>query len=94
VASPLNAIIAPSGVSDIGAQLYHLTTGSLDRIASGCHTQCPYSGTLLAAGDSQPFQITGDHRAAQVVVEARRRTADRLATKLARRIDDVLWRLI
>lgn len=48
----LNAVVAPGGVADVGAHLYHLTTGTLDRITTGCRPICPYSSTLTAAGDT------------------------------------------
>ena len=32
----LTAVIAPSGIGDVGAHLYHFTTGTLDRNINGC----------------------------------------------------------
>lgn len=67
---------------------------TLDRITSGCNPECSYAGSLLAAGDSQPFHVTGSHPAAQTATLARRQSVSRPTIKFARRIDDLLWRLI
>ncbi len=90
----LSAVIAPGGVSDTGAHLYHFTTGTLDRRIDGCRPGCPYTDALLALADSQPFEITGEHSAADAARKARRKAAKRSATRLARKLDDLLWRLV
>lgn len=90
----LGAVIVPGGIGDVGAHLYHFTTGTLDRDTRGCRPDCPYSSSLLAAGDSQPYTVTGTHPAADSATSARRRTARRPAVRLARRLDDMMWRLI
>jgi hypothetical protein len=90
----LTAVIAPGGVGDVGAHLYHFTTGTLDRRIDGCLPGCPYAEALLAQGDSQPFDITGEHPAADAARAARRVAARRPATRLIRKLDDYLWRLL
>jgi hypothetical protein len=90
----LTAVIAPSGIGDVGSHLYHFTTGTLDRGTDGCRPECPYSHGLLALGDTQPFEITGQHRAAETAHAARRRVQNRLTTRLARALDDLLWWLL
>ncbi|MFG3292328.1 ThiF family adenylyltransferase [Streptomyces sp. NPDC048179] len=60
----ITMVAAPAGVSDNGAHLYHLATGTLDRRAEGCLPGCPYDTTLLGLGDSAPV-VTGRHLAAE-----------------------------
>lgn len=56
----ISMIVAPSGVADVGAQTYHLSTGSLDTEERACEPGCPYgSALLLAAGDTTSFVVTG-----------------------------------
>lgn len=43
-------MIAPGGRGNVGAHLYHFTTGTLDRRTVGC----PYAEELLAIGDMHP----------------------------------------
>ncbi|WP_275558262.1 ThiF family adenylyltransferase [Streptomyces sp. 5-6(2022)] len=62
---------APSGISDTGAHLYHLTTGTLDRREDGCYPGCPYDTTLNALGDAAPV-VTGRHLAAEQARAAHR----------------------
>lgn len=90
----LSAVIAPGGVGDVGAHLYHFATGTLDRHTGGCLPGCPYSEALLALGDTHPFGITGEHPAAAAARAARRAAAKRPGTKLIRKLDDLLWRLL
>jgi molybdopterin-synthase adenylyltransferase len=90
----LTAVIAPSGIGDVGSHLYHFTTGTLDRRTDGCRPECPYSHELLALGDTQPFEITGQHGAAVTARAARQSANKRLTTRFARKLDDLLWRLL
>jgi hypothetical protein len=84
----LSAVIAPGGVSDVGAHLYHFTTGTLDRRTDGCRPGCPYAESLPTLGDAQPFDVTGKHWAAATATARRRTAARRPAMKLARKMDD------
>jgi hypothetical protein len=55
----LSFVVAPSGISDVGAQNFHMVTGEMDRIDfGGCNSRCPYP-ELLAAGDACPIVVTG-----------------------------------
>jgi molybdopterin/thiamine biosynthesis adenylyltransferase len=90
----LTAVIAPSGIGDVGAHLYHFTTGTLDRGTDGCRPECPYSHGLLALGDTQPFEVTGQHGAADTARAARRIVHRRPTIRLASGLDDLLWRLL
>lgn len=60
----IRAVVAPGGVSDVGAQLHHFPTGHVDHRTEGCHPRCPYSGYLLASGDGHELRVTGPHAAA------------------------------
>jgi hypothetical protein len=90
----LSAVITPGGVGDVGAHLYHFTTGTLDRRTDGCLPGCPYPEALLALGDMHPFAITGEHSAATAARAERHAAARRPSTGLARKLDDLLWRLV
>jgi len=60
----LSMTLAPAGVADIGAQLFHFTTGSLDHDLRGCEKTCLYSPGQIALGDSSPLLVTGRHELA------------------------------
>lgn len=89
--------VAPSGVADVGAQTYHLSTGWIDTDERACEPRCLYaSSPLLAAGDTASFVVTGEHEAAT------RERSDRLhrrsmfrvrALRAAGRVGDVLGQL-
>lgn len=90
----LSAVIAPGGIGDVGAHLYHFTTGTLDRRTTGCRPGCPYAEELLALGDAHPYDITGIHPAAHAARAERKAIGQRPLIRLARKMDDLLWRLI
>src|SRR5258708_37746295 len=80
-----------SGVGDVGAHLYHFTTGTLDRRIDGCLPGCPYAEALLAWRHA----ALRHHRpapAADAARPARRAAARRPTTRLTRKPDDQLWR--
>ncbi|NUP15569.1 MAG: hypothetical protein HOZ81_05600 [Streptomyces sp.] len=79
----ITMVAAPAGVSDNGAHLYHLATGTLDRRTEGCNPGCPYDTTLLALGDAAPT-VTGWHLAAEHARAARNTFRSRF-TRLAHR---------
>ena len=87
-------MIAPGGIGDVGAHLYHFTTGTLDRRTARCRPGCPYAEELLAIGDMHPLDITGDHPVADAARAARHTAARHPATRLARKLDDLLWRFL
>jgi molybdopterin-synthase adenylyltransferase len=90
----LTAVVAPSGIADTGAHLYHFTTGTLDRITEACRLDCPYSTWLLARRDAHSLEITGPHATAQAS-RASRATAHRgWRNRISRTLDDLLWRLL
>jgi hypothetical protein len=61
----LSMIVAPSGVSDYGAQNYHFVSGTIDLDTRGCNANCPFGGSLLAQGDRSGFVVTGPHEVAE-----------------------------
>ncbi len=65
----ISLVIAPGGIADVGPQLYHLSTGSLDRDGASCESDCLYAGPLLGSGD-QAIDPTGVHDVAE---QARKR---------------------
>jgi hypothetical protein len=59
-------VIAPLGVSDAGAQMYHFVPGLFDRPNfDPCRPNCPFSSYLLARGDTSGIVMTGKHSAAE-----------------------------
>jgi hypothetical protein len=91
----LSMIVAPSGVSDYGAQNYHFVSGTIDLDTRGCNADCPFGGSLLAQGDRSGFVVAGSHEVAE---SARRRRTDhpgrpRKARPSLRRWLRALWHL-
>jgi ThiF family protein len=69
----LMMVLAPLGVSDAGAQMYHFVPGLFDRPNfDPCKPQCPFSSMLLSRGDSSGITVTGPHLVAE------RRRAERI----------------
>ena len=89
----LSMVIAPSGISDAGAQHYHFVTGQLDTDSHACRPRCPYSTDLLAQGENCAVPITGPHPAADA--ERARRAARRRDPRVraGHVIDHILDRL-
>jgi molybdopterin-synthase adenylyltransferase len=66
VLQALSMVVAPLGISNPGAQMYHFTTGRLDiEPESGCESACPYP-TMIGRGDRTGFLVTGRYGAAEV----------------------------
>jgi molybdopterin-synthase adenylyltransferase len=55
-------VVAPAGVSDYGAQTYHLSSGTLARDESDCRDGCLFSDRLLGEGDHAGIEATGPHQ--------------------------------
>jgi molybdopterin-synthase adenylyltransferase len=61
----LSLTLAPYGIADIGTQMYHLVTGSMDDGLRGiCHPNCAFQANI-AIGDQAPFEVTGVHTFAE-----------------------------
>lgn len=61
----LSAVVAPHGVSDVGAQTYHFVTSELDHEFKACEGSCPFSNELLATAGSNSIPVTGVHPVAE-----------------------------
>ncbi|HTC68618.1 MAG TPA: hypothetical protein VK662_03555, partial [Acidothermaceae bacterium] len=66
------AVAQPSGIPDVGATLTHWATATTDTDTGDCTARCPFQAQLLATGDSAPVDVTGVHKVAEQVREARR----------------------
>jgi hypothetical protein len=62
----LRMVVAPSGLPDVGASLYHWTIGRDDRDGTLCETTCLYSSELLCSGDRSGLDVTGHHHGAEM----------------------------
>ena len=80
----LSMVVAPGGVSDVGAQNYHLNSGTIDRDERGCEPSCLFSNQLLGRGDHVGFKATGPHKAA---ADTRRQRAARRGRLDARALE-------
>ena len=88
----LRAVVAPSGVADIGAQTFHFTTGTIDRRTAGCANECPYAASLLAAGDNNGIEVTGRHVLAENARSNRAAHRKDLWIRLRCLLADLLWK--
>lgn len=61
----LRMTVAPGGIPDVGASLYHWTLGRDDRDTADCEEGCPYSSSLVCTGDHSGLHVTGYHHAAE-----------------------------
>lgn len=73
----ISMLVAPGGIADVGAQLFHFATGTLDREERSCEASCPYSSDVLARGDDTGMTITGRHSIAEEIRAIRTRTSAR-----------------
>ncbi|MHB8868881.1 MAG: ThiF family adenylyltransferase [Thermoleophilia bacterium] len=83
------AVAAPSGQTDIGAQLYSAKIGTIDLDMGECHPGCSFSTTFLAQGDDGTPPVTGVHRASKIERERRERASEKILQHLVRRLDDI-----
>lgn len=60
----LSMVVAPAGVSRLGAQIFHFSTGTVDLEVEACNDNCLYSGRWLARGDTLDVTVTGQHEVA------------------------------
>lgn len=61
----LSMVVAPAGIANYGAQIYHFATGAVEHDHDTCDTRCLYSGPWLAMGDSTGLVVTARHPAAE-----------------------------
>jgi molybdopterin/thiamine biosynthesis adenylyltransferase len=61
----LSLIVAPSGLSNPGAQIYHFVTSTLDKDElEECKPNCLFP-SYIAMGDAAPIKVTGRHAVAE-----------------------------
>ncbi len=61
----ISLFISPSGISDVGQQMYHLVSGSLDHNADeGCKENCFFS-SVVGRGDHSGISVYGNHQVAE-----------------------------
>ncbi len=85
----LSLVVAPSGLGNLGAQMYHCVTGRLDTDYQGCKDTCFYP-KLIARGDRSGVVVTGRHRRAEELRERRRQFRRSWPGRIAR-WKDRLW---
>jgi hypothetical protein len=66
----LSMVIAPHGLSDIGAQIYNFVTGELNRTNDSCHPNCLFP-KYLGVGDRADVIVTSRHVKAEQARNAR-----------------------
>jgi hypothetical protein len=60
----LSMVVAPAGIADVRAQLYHFATGKMDVDERNCEGTCLYQREFVGMGDRAP-QVTGRHPLAE-----------------------------
>lgn len=66
----LSLFVSPSGISDVGQQIFHLTLGTMDVERHSCHPSC-YFRTIIGKGDLTGVQVHGDHERARLARQKR-----------------------
>jgi molybdopterin/thiamine biosynthesis adenylyltransferase len=92
----LRMIVAPAGLADVGASLFHFATGKVDLELAGCDDDCRFSGTLIAQGDMLDLYVADRHELAETHRQAQHKAAARPTVRLRRataRLSDWLTRL-
>lgn len=67
----LSMVIAPSGIANPGAQMYHFVTGHIDADRQGCDATCLFP-SLIAKGEHTGMVVTDRHVVAEAAREHRR----------------------
>ncbi len=68
----LSLLIAPSGISDVGQQMHHFVTGTMETQSSqACHNHC-FFPTIIGVGDVSSVIPYGSHKIAEESRESRR----------------------
>lgn len=67
----LNLFIAPSGVKDVGQQMYHFVTGTMDISREDkCHENC-FFPSITGQADLAGIKVYGSHKVAEEARQAR-----------------------
>jgi molybdopterin-synthase adenylyltransferase len=61
----LSMTLAPAGIADVGAQLFHFSTGQIDLDLRSCLPTCLDSPGQIAQGDRSQLLVTGEHALAR-----------------------------
>lgn len=85
-------IVAPSGLSNPGAQIYHFVTSSLEADElTECKPNCLYPG-YIALGDVAPIKVTGRHLAAENARAERRYVPQAWYTRMWNWLSSLVWK--
>ena len=76
IAQFISMVVAPAGIAEYGAQMYHLATGALDHDERTCDARCLYSEVLEATGDTSGIVVTAKHPAAEAARRSRQARRD------------------
>lgn len=87
----LRMVVAPGGLTNVGAQRHQFKLGTTGLENDGCQSQCPYAD-IVATGDGSldDFMPTGAHRHADHVRETRRIQQRRTSVRIRRWADECL----
>jgi hypothetical protein len=81
----LSLVIAPAGISNVGAQMYHATTGELGVDRRPCERACLYSSReILGRGDDAGITVSGVHAPAEAERVRRSHRQHELSIRLRR----------
>lgn len=86
----LSTTVAPGGIGNVGALLYQLKLGTLERTQGSCSRHCPYQAAIARGEEADAdFRPTGRHAAAHDARARRRAAATKLGVRLGQRADDI-----
>jgi molybdopterin-synthase adenylyltransferase len=89
----LMMVIAPFGIANAGAQMYHFVPGLLDEPRfEPCNENCPYPG-LIARGDSTGLVLTALHKKAEEARMGRARDTQLWRARLIESLEQISERL-
>lgn len=67
----LNLLIAPSGIGNVGQQMYHFITGTMEKDKNlTCNSNCFFQ-SITGKGDSSGVIVYGEHKIAQIARDKR-----------------------
>jgi hypothetical protein len=86
----ISTTVAPGGIGNVGALLYQMKLGTLERAHGTCSQHCPYQGAIARGDEADAdFQPTGIHGAAQDARAHRQAETAKLGVRFGRRADDL-----
>jgi hypothetical protein len=83
VLAALRMLVAPAGIADVGAQLFHFSSGTTDIDERGCEPDCPYDA-MTGTADASGYPAAARHVTAEIArgEQARRTFVDRAGRRL------------